>query len=123
MSPAPQTPTGALPLDPAGGLPSPDPSFIPRSKFLATPLTRNDASSAEVDTQIALTITNVAFVKNKAKKQTFEKVSKAARYTYVAPELLDYTNISQFTGPSCTSAIVRGIVEPHSENSSINTLM
>ena len=26
---APQTPTGALPLDPAGGLPSPDPLFCP----------------------------------------------------------------------------------------------
>ena len=35
----PQTPTGALPLDPAGGLPSPRPLFcLPRSKFLATPL-------------------------------------------------------------------------------------
>jgi len=34
----PQTPTGALPLDPAGGLPSPDPVLFPLSKFLATPL-------------------------------------------------------------------------------------
>jgi len=36
---SPLTPTGVLPLDPAGGLPSPDPLFCPPlSKFLATPL-------------------------------------------------------------------------------------
>ena len=35
----PQTPTRALPLDPAGGLLSPAPSFVPlRNKFLAMPL-------------------------------------------------------------------------------------
>jgi len=31
-------PTRALPLDPSGGLPSPDPLFCPLNKFLATPL-------------------------------------------------------------------------------------
>ena len=38
LRPQPRTPTRALPLDLAGGLPSPDPSFLPRCKFLATPL-------------------------------------------------------------------------------------
>jgi len=37
----PQTSTGALPLDPVGGLPSPHPFFVTLlSKFLATPLHR-----------------------------------------------------------------------------------
>ena len=42
----PQTPTDALPLDPVGELPSPDPLFCPSlSKFLATPLQTTTGAS------------------------------------------------------------------------------
>ena len=45
---SPQTSTGALPLDPAGGLRPPDPMFCPRlSKFLATPLDTTTFTPAE----------------------------------------------------------------------------
>jgi len=37
-------PSGAPPLDPAGGLPSPDPLVCPNPCCLATPLVAHDAS-------------------------------------------------------------------------------
>jgi len=40
-TPPPQTTTGALSLDPAGDFRPQTPCFVPRSKFLATPLYRN----------------------------------------------------------------------------------
>jgi len=42
---SPPDPTGSLPLNPAEGLSSPDPSVVLRSKFLATPLGTEDVAS------------------------------------------------------------------------------
>ena len=44
---------GALPLDPIGGMPSPDPQILllPEKKFVATPLRRRAQGPAEVDTE------------------------------------------------------------------------